>query len=863
MHEVPIHDENTTTREQNKNASNDDKSATNILYQPEPTGHEHHMKETASIEGSALNEANLSLIPYSNRRCHRAEECHDWEEAAKKRTQARDEALISLLSIFRVEGERRTTDNTKSLCSSCMTINFDKVFFDAKIWTFTQLDAMKLGPGTGMPVHMIPSLDADMLGSSCPLCRILADMVYGPEAESMKEKSDSPSWHLRALKHPVTQQVTVYLTEYWEDIHERKGPGRMGETRWVECMRRGKFLPCLSSTNGPTKSQVQKPWNGHAHEVGVNYIRVNQMLQDCKRDHGDSCALRLLDYPVRARVIDCNDRAVVPLSTDMQYIALSYVWGPQPQVPPQNPVPTGKDMKDRVTTQWSLPEHLARTIEDSIAVVKGLGLQYLWVDRYCIQQVHATDKEFQIRQMAKIYGAASATICALGAHDDCGLHGVSLPRKPNYFFDNNEHKVVKVADAQRIKTYLKNSVWHERGWTYQEIFLSRRALFFTKEETFMVCKEMCASEGLSVPPSDEHSKEVRIEPDRLFWATSRYGPKSEVIPIFEKQVQEYQSRTLRFRSDMLFAFEGMLSVQELSTIMGVPVMKIPPERYDSGSLIRYGFAYGLAWQHTARGGINHRPGCDDNRCSDLGCEDNYIAEFPSWSWVSRPAARTKFEYFSRPRHPTMKSRYEPPRGAIMDILFCADVLVQTDAAITESITDFLMPRIAEHQDKAITGDLRYLHLKSVVAQWSSTEEEQVEIYLQGRSSSRWSKYRLPYWLDYERGHGGLPDTDKGGLWGILHLDYPTRRTERSQGLAVLLFAAGMKECVKGCGQNMQDKEHGHLARLVWLVIRDVGDGTYRREGLIESHGTMRSSAARKAAQGKLETPSNLRTVVLG
>lgn len=76
---------------------------------------------------------------------------------------------------------------------------------------------------------------------------------------------------------------------------------------------------------------------------------------------------------------------------------------------------------------WSLPEHLPQTIEDSITVVKALGVQYLWVDRYCIKQVHAADKQFQISQMAKIYGRAYATICALGPHGNYGLHGVSIP----------------------------------------------------------------------------------------------------------------------------------------------------------------------------------------------------------------------------------------------------------------------------------------------------------------------------------------------------------------------------------------------------------------------------------------------------
>jgi hypothetical protein len=816
-------------------------------HQPKSVANKHHQKQNSWSEELRDSDGSKSCSDEDS-----VKEPPHWEVIAKKREQAKHEALASLLNIFKVdESPRRTPDTTPSLCSSCAIINFDKVFFDANIWTSiqSQSEALKLHAITGVPVHIIPRLHPDMMNFPCPLCRLLAVIVYGSGTGSLKVENDSPSWQLRALLHPDTQQVTLYVTDQWENIHE--GFGRSG-VKWYESMRRGRLVPCCPDIRDPIVSQTHQLWKGHAHEDQVDYLRVIQMLKDCEASHDQACTESLLDHPSRARVIDCNNRVVVPLTADMKYIALSYVWGPHPQLQPQSLLSPMK---------WSLPEHLPQTIEDSIAVVKGLGLQYLWVDRYCIQQVHATDKQFQISQMAKIYGAAYATICALGDHDDYGLHGVSLPRKSNSFLAHNKYRVAKVADPQRIKTHIQESIWHKRGWTFQEIFLSRRALFFTSEEIFVVCKEMCTSESLIISPYDEYGKEVRIEPDRLFWAASTYAKRAEILPIFEQQVQEYQTRSLKFNTDMLAAFEGLLSVQDLITIMGVPIMKLPPERCDDGNLTRYGFAYGLAWYNIATQSLKHNPECNRKQCDELGCFDNYIAHFPSWAWVSRSRIRTRFDYFTRPSRPKFKPRIGAPHGAIMDVQYCAEISIQTDTQ-TQSVHEFLAPLIRNHQDKAITGGFRHLHIKSVLAHWRDTGD-QAELQLQSRGSSRWFRSRMPYWLDYGGGQGGWLRTENRPFYGSLRLDYNDPSKKRDKGLAILLFATAMSQQAQSHRVNVQGSHHKRLARTIWLVVRDIGDGTWRREGLIESHGYMRPSAARKVSQDNLVVPPNLEKIVLG
>jgi hypothetical protein len=63
-------------------------------------------------------------------------------------------------------------------------------------------------------------------------------------------------------------------------------------------------------------------------------------------------------------------------------------------------------------------------------------------------------------------------------------------------------------------------------------------------------------------------------------------------------------------------------------------MKIPQDSHDRREPIKVGFAYDLVWRNTTR--PNSRMG-----------SSNYIVHFPSWSWISRIGAQTKFQYFGR------------------------------------------------------------------------------------------------------------------------------------------------------------------------------------------------------------------------
>ncbi|KAF1974649.1 heterokaryon incompatibility, partial [Bimuria novae-zelandiae CBS 107.79] len=141
------------------------------------------------------------------------------------------------------------------------------------------------------------------------------------------------------------------------------------------------------------------------------------------------------------------------------YIALSYVWGDNSNGDDASYLLEGK----------SLP----RTIEDSIAMTKSLYYRYLWIDRYCIDQSNAAEKEEQIVQMAQIYEVAQLTLVATAGKDPSyGLPGVqdftrTMPCE-------QAGSVLLVPFPDHTPMYdITNSKWANRAWTYQECYFSR------------------------------------------------------------------------------------------------------------------------------------------------------------------------------------------------------------------------------------------------------------------------------------------------------------------------------------------------------------------------------------------------------
>jgi hypothetical protein len=143
----------------------------------------------------------------------------------------------------------------------------------------------------------------------------------------------------------------------------------------------------------------------------VDFDILRTWMTECEQRHGEDCCLATEDVTTLPgfKVIDCINNGVVPFPPKAEYVALSYVWG-------QSTDRTGEDTSS-VPTRMAISApisrlHLPRTIQDAMEVVTKLGLRYLWVDKYCIDQTNVMELRHQISAMDKIYQNATVTVIA-------------------------------------------------------------------------------------------------------------------------------------------------------------------------------------------------------------------------------------------------------------------------------------------------------------------------------------------------------------------------------------------------------------------------------------------------------------------
>ncbi|OJD33178.1 uncharacterized protein BKCO1_32000106 [Diplodia corticola] len=342
--------------------------------------------------------------------------------------------------------------------------------------------------------------------------------------------------------------------------------------------------------------------------VGVDYEELRRKLAFCD---GRGAKYILKDTPPPAHpifVINCHTRKVEPLVPGTKYVCLSYVWGP--------PKGENPDFGD-------LPDPTERTVEDAITVTSKLHYQYLWVDKYCIDQKDENMKMAQINQMDCIYAQADLTIiAAAGDHADYGLPGVSTqPRSPRRSFKIGDYVLMSCWEESSLAHGLRQSKWMERGWTYQEALLSQRRLFFTDYCYLHDCGK-CYIEGDESKRFESWvNSPTLVNHGRMKSQSKWMGYNiSTTLPDACARIEEYSKRNLSYQSDSLNAITGVLQTLELSDppihhYYGVPMLQ-PSEREAEPSTSNMdGFVQSLRWSLNASADKKRRP------------------DFPSWSWV--------------------------------------------------------------------------------------------------------------------------------------------------------------------------------------------------------------------------------------
>ncbi|KAH7083421.1 heterokaryon incompatibility protein-domain-containing protein [Paraphoma chrysanthemicola] len=327
----------------------------------------------------------------------------------------------------------------------------------------------------------------------------------------------------------------------------------------------------------------------HIYPQKIDIALVKSWLTECGRDH-DACNSDRTsedDLSHAIKLIDCVTRKVVPGNLTYSYATLSYCWGSS-QVRGE-----GSQFDDSC---FQLGPCLPATIEDSIVLTKALGIQYLWVDRYCIDQDDAKGKHEQIQMMGDIYAASQLTmIAAAGSGPDHGLPGVNarIRRKPIHA-SVRSITLVHLPARFTIWSDVSDSQWANRAWTYQECFLSRKRLVFTDAHAGYICNVGAGREsklfGLPskldnhmgkwplaglIPSPDADSKFSNDLMDVEF--TDVLGPACVQAT---RYLAAYSMRSLTFDSDALNAITGALKslsnrCSDIKFVWGMPMFEGP------------------------------------------------------------------------------------------------------------------------------------------------------------------------------------------------------------------------------------------------------------------------------------------------
>ena len=527
----------------------------------------------------------------------------DWWSQSLKKNTAHRQAAHRKFNALPVE---------PSLCDVCKSIDFGYLFFGDPATGYRRDRRETLSLGS------LPSV-SQRASDGCPFCRDIAI----PTAQTLLER-------LRQSGKTVTpDRVSVQFSV--NDIRLSRDVPRLHRSNglYMGVALHRQSVGCDASTVEDEKD-IEPPICLMDHELST-YRELKPLveLEDCKKwlqgccDQHDRCNQiqePRFDNP-RFKLIDVQRRRIVQTGSQQEprYATLSYVWGP---------VTDMWTLTDRM--EWMedgegmrycvLPDQLPQTIEDAIRVTHGLDLPYLWVDAVCIIQNDADDKQAQIGAMYHIYAEAHVNIVAAsGENAHSGLPGVSLPRPLPGSKSVRIRQGVSVGIPQPPLTkHLQDSKWRTRAWTYQELILSRRSLFFTEREAFWYCGFSLHKESAVYGGEGEEDYGWGDGDADLIGNASVMRAKMDREPdmlgkMYVAAVEEYTVRQLSYQSDGLNAFYGMSTY--FSRLFQCEMIYGCPKRM----LVEC-----LKWSSPLLG-----PDCwPERRQLDGG------PLFPSWAWVA-------------------------------------------------------------------------------------------------------------------------------------------------------------------------------------------------------------------------------------
>lgn len=277
----------------------------------------------------------------------------------------------------------------------------------------------------------------------------------------------------------------------------------------------------------------------HDHALPGHYRRPSRLIKLSKSEEH------------KAQI--CSPRILV------KFAALSYRWGSD-----ANSATLKTNVKERY--KKLVTSDFPQTLQDAVRVTRGLGLEYLWIDRICIVQDDDDDWAREASIMADVYETAYVVVSAT-ATEDCRDGFLRKSSKPPIILKYTQPgQGTFEVRARQIKGHNCDGktpnidyALDSRGWCMQERYLARRIIHFLPTEIVFQCdiERQCECGAASKEDIDYNDYEgldtfvnLRAEPN-LDPKKLHFGAEWMLI------ASEYSKMNLTCGGDSLPALSGL------------------------------------------------------------------------------------------------------------------------------------------------------------------------------------------------------------------------------------------------------------------------------------------------------------------
>lgn len=358
-------------------------------------------------------------------------------------------------------------------------------------------------------------------------------------------------------------------------------------------------------------------------------------MDTCQTKHGLRCSDPFKAPPCYpAYLIDTELNCIIqPNQEEREYVALSYRWGGR------GGFRTTRASVERMKDPEGLAPYAERippTIHHAMHIVRSIGERYLWVDSICLISNEKEHLSEQLQLMGLIYACAKLTIVATDGDAWDGIHGIrgspgALGKSrdlPNVFQGHNNTQIIVRDHPSLSHAHGSVSEYFQRGWTYQEYYLSKRRLIFGKKQIHWSCS--CAVWHEDNPEVEEDPDQDAMQHFQI--SNILYGKPD--LQELEKLVFDYHGRDFSCPDDALPGVTGLLTLLS-RTFKGGFLCGHPEAWFDAA----------LMWHCSLRGsefGGYQRTTMVIEQM--VGQQRSILpgAILPSWSWIGWKGGRLEF-----------------------------------------------------------------------------------------------------------------------------------------------------------------------------------------------------------------------------